>query len=623
MGNACSAYHSYADAQRSVHQLKHAWDEAGGIATHPRWLYPMFVVRVDVFLTMTEAAPHQHLKRNNALATYIHSPSSPTAAFVSHQWCGRVHPDPQFKQLRVLQQMFCNAIPGRLYVDVDFYSAGVYFHRPVVKARSMLSAQSWVLWYDYFSAPQPDAPDTDPAEQRLLKKHLEKAVQSLPFYVASCAMFFVLAPSVRHEDGHVVDYASWKGRGWCRLERISRIMSPEPSSSILQVLQADTIFELGAHEYLVEPVGLGAFSNNSDKHILCPVVESLLVRKLHALHSVREIRAYQQLLAWYPKLMEGLEADGAMMRSAQICHLQRQMSELGAVSSRATCSEPTHSASDVTVADFFQLLQLKGEAATLCRRPLPLLVASGLGDVRMMGALLQLRASVECCRRQSDVSFFYTAGQQPIHSAAQRGHTSAVEMLIEYRASVDAQDCLKQTPLFYAMAAGGCRMINLLLDRRAAISHKGLVVDSTPLYHAVMFSRPAAVQLLLERRASIAKSQDGSNLLHLAAAFRPGVEVMRLLIEARVGLEDRLKPRFGSNVMIILMFLSIPGYFGRRSRSALAARHFWGITPLGVAVMLGSSAEVDVLLEAGADVNARQASGMTVKDLANLFERDE
>lgn len=219
--------------------------------------------------------------------------------------------------------------------------------------------------------------------------------------------------------------------------------------------------------------------------------------------------------------------------------------------------------------------------------------------------------------------FFYTAGQQPIHSAAQRGHISAVEMLIEYRASVDAQDSLKQKPLFYAMAAGGCPMINLLLDRRAAFSHKGLVVDSTPLHHAVMFSRHAEVQLLLERRASTARSQDGTNLLHLAAAFRPGVEVMRLLIEARVGLEDRLMPCFGSNVMIILMFLSIPGYFGRRSRSALAARYFWGITPLGVAVMVGSSAEVEVLVDARADVNARQASGMTVKSLAKFFAQDD
>jgi len=256
----------------------------------------------------------------------------------------------------------------------------------------------------------------------------------------------------------------------------------------------------------------------------------------------------------------------------------------------------------------------------LCRRPLPLLVASCLGDVRMMAALLQLRASVEASCRRSDVSFFYTAGQQPIHSAVQRGHISAVDMLIEHRARVEAQDSLKQTPLFYAAVAGGCPMIKCLLDRRADISHQSLVADTTPLHHAVALSRHGEVQLLLESSAPIAKSKNGLNLLHVAAAFRPGAEVTRLLIEARVGLEDHCNPRFGSTLMVIIMFASTPAYFGRHSRSALAARYIWGCTPLGAAVMIGSSTEVECLLEAGADVNSRQASGMSVKDLARLFD---
>lgn len=132
-------------------------------------------------------------------------------------------------------------------------------------ARSLQSAASWVVWYDYFSIPQPDGPVTEPGERARVRAKLAKAVYSLPYYVSSCAMFFVLAPTVRHDDGYIVDYTSWKSRGWCRLERISRLLSHEPHPTILQVTRADTVFEIGAHEYLVEPVGLGEFSDKRDR----------------------------------------------------------------------------------------------------------------------------------------------------------------------------------------------------------------------------------------------------------------------------------------------------------------------------------------------------------------------
>lgn len=54
------------------------------------------------FLQMTEAEPHQALRARGVAAPY--NSEAAAAIFVSHQWCGLRHPDPDFAQLRVLQE---------------------------------------------------------------------------------------------------------------------------------------------------------------------------------------------------------------------------------------------------------------------------------------------------------------------------------------------------------------------------------------------------------------------------------------------------------------------------------------------------------------------------------------
>lgn len=52
--------------------------------------------------------------------------SHEVAVFVSHQWCGLSHPDPQFAQLAVLQGAFRRAAAGTLRVDADFLSLTMF-----------------------------------------------------------------------------------------------------------------------------------------------------------------------------------------------------------------------------------------------------------------------------------------------------------------------------------------------------------------------------------------------------------------------------------------------------------------------------------------------------------------
>jgi len=63
--------------------------------------FPMYTVPLETLLKMTKAEPHEELKAQGVLVEFERHRGQ--AAFVSHQWVSRDHPDPEFKQMRVLQ----------------------------------------------------------------------------------------------------------------------------------------------------------------------------------------------------------------------------------------------------------------------------------------------------------------------------------------------------------------------------------------------------------------------------------------------------------------------------------------------------------------------------------------
>lgn len=69
----------------------------------------------------------------------------------------------------------------------------------------LCSVMAWHMWYDYFSIPQPDAPGAESDQHTDRASDLGRAVASLPRYVCACEYFFVLAPTVAHEDGRTVE----------------------------------------------------------------------------------------------------------------------------------------------------------------------------------------------------------------------------------------------------------------------------------------------------------------------------------------------------------------------------------------------------------------------------------
>eukprot|EP00435_Cladocopium_sp_Y103_P064929 s1948_g26.t1 len=173
--------------------------------------FPMYTMTVHLLLQMTKIQPHEELLAAGQLVRF--EVSMGRAAFISHQWLGCGHPDPQFQQMKVLQDALRNLISGGSEVCVDLISEAVYFRSTGIPAAEWTSAGLF-LWYDYFSCPQ-----LERGASGLTSPHLQKAIESIPVYVSRCHYFIALCPVLSSPDKEETfsDY-TWSKRGWCCVE---------------------------------------------------------------------------------------------------------------------------------------------------------------------------------------------------------------------------------------------------------------------------------------------------------------------------------------------------------------------------------------------------------------------
>ena len=115
--------------------------------------FPMYTLPLAQLMELTEVEPHEVLQSKGLLVEFEESLGR--AAFVSHQWVGKKHPDPEFKQLRVLQDALEYAMADMRHISLDLNTE---FLVPGVECLDtrVLRERSLFIWYDYFSCPQLD-----------------------------------------------------------------------------------------------------------------------------------------------------------------------------------------------------------------------------------------------------------------------------------------------------------------------------------------------------------------------------------------------------------------------------------------------------------------------------------
>eukprot|EP00438_Fugacium_kawagutii_P034653 Skav201619 [mRNA] locus=scaffold5983:31296:31829:- [translate_table: standard] len=144
----------------------------------------MMTVSSNTLLAMTRMQPYEELKLKDSLVKFEECLGK--AMFVSHQWVTPDNPDPELKQLGVLQQALGNLISGRSQVSLSVEIESMFGRVKCPKAADFISLY---LWYDYFSCPQGHTPEAV-AEREL-------AISCIPAYVASSVSGSVSADFLR------------------------------------------------------------------------------------------------------------------------------------------------------------------------------------------------------------------------------------------------------------------------------------------------------------------------------------------------------------------------------------------------------------------------------------------
>ena len=107
-------------------------------------------------------------------------------------------------------------------------------------------------------------------------------------------------------------------------------------------------------------------------------------------------------------------------------------------------------------------------------------------------------------------------GMTPLHWAAWTRHHIGVELLLHWKANVNARDSDGMTPLHHACLSGDVKTVELLLDHGAHVNAED-DTGSTPLFY-VSDSSVDFVPLLVQRGANVKhQTHDGANVLHLVA----------------------------------------------------------------------------------------------------------
>src|SRR6266446_6706155 len=238
--------------------------------------------------------------------------------------------------------------------------------------------------------------------------------------------------------------------------------------------------------------------------------------------------------------------------------------------------------------------------------------------------------------RTSGVDTRDTRGTTPLMYAAAVGSQDAMTLLVEAGADVNAKNAFDATPLMWA--AGDIAKVRLLLAKGADVNARSKI-GRTPLLIAALHDGAAEiVRLMMDKGADIkARDENGLSVLQ-AAAFSNDAETARLLLAK--GADPNSKDEAGftpliadamngdRNTEVVRLVLQHGANVNAVCLETLdtvknGPLAIGLLTPLLNAVPYGNYETVSLLVNAGANVNAKDVRGMTPLAMAVISDRPD
>ncbi|CAE7572065.1 dtd2 [Symbiodinium sp. CCMP2592] len=519
-------------------------------------LFPMYTVLLDVVLQMTSVRPHEQLVEEGALTIFKEGMGQ--ALFVSHQWVTKSHPDPEFKQFRVLQEALQNIMSGVSQVSTDMITEAIFGLTKALSA-SELQPGKLFLWYDYFCCPQDPVLTLHCSGQKAgnaIESNQQRAISSIPAYISKCKFFMALCPVVESPDeSQVFSQFTWAGRGsgyWFAGLNNAKGRINEGSGRWAGQSERDTEQEITT-PLTVDSPGDGQFSVEQDRAAVAPVLKSVLKSKL-LMHLVEgDFVNYRILLNQQNARLRGLPAesnDDLVPGFEPPSHAGKAETALAKFLYQNGFKHP--------------LERDKAGWSTLC-------YASVRGDPDLVQALLSCRAN-------------------PNDKITRAQPQLGIDKGISVRG-------ILQTALSCACYVDDAEAVHRLCD-------SGGDPNETNTF-GVSALRQACVTGSLHAMAALFEHTDKLDMslsLHWVAMGQGGsAKAIDMLINARADVNERYRPNMFSPFGMLWRIKGLqhnPG--GKTTQLRIVGYHHYGATPLMIAIICGNYEAAAALLVRGA-----------------------
>ncbi|CAH0365282.1 unnamed protein product, partial [Pelagomonas calceolata] len=536
----------------------------------PAAQYPMHVLPVARLLQLQRLPTHEEIKDELVLQR-----DGMATVFVSQTWLSRSHPDTADNvKLTLLQSFLRDASAGKKDVRPSLLCEIFWGGRLKIKARALRKIQ--YVWLDVFSIPQAD------------REQQGAAIASIPNYVSSAAFFVCVAGAWRHESGALRDVRAWCARGWCRMELLCNLLSPEAKPLI--VLQSPTDVRshgpagLFGRNWIISPVGRGEFTVEADRVALGPVIERLIDERMAA----KRAEGTEAALRWY-RFLHAHKASlllGTGIKVTPYDTLEAWMRRLA----------------------FASATQRDGQGWS------PLSYAILEGRVDLVTALLDAGANATGVLRRDEPAFLVTKGMSDLHLAAMRcdedeSETTRVESIIQVLlargADAGQRDTSGNSCLHFACTLGHISCIEAILKHLPALKDEPMSFGVAPFGYLALNGHTAALERYMDRFPDDFRDDNTgapAGWVNYACELVGDLDLISMLIARGHAVDYFDVSRAVPKLKKILWVSKLVNRLMNRPPTILDHYAVGYATPLHLAAYNGNIGAVDLLLGAGADV---------------------